>query len=151
LFVFAMAFAKGLTSAPATHHWLEQGTALGIERLMRTVQGIAIIGLVSLLLTYSIPFGRNLRGILLGYSLFIAGRVICLTFIPPRGHNFWWYMYSASYIVVLSVWLGHLWSYYPAPEAQTRGNLERDYQLVAAATQRRFRETAGFLWKAVRS
>jgi hypothetical protein len=151
LFVFAMTFAKGLASPAAAHHWLEQATALGIERLMRTVQGIAIIILVGLFLAYSIPFGKNLRGILLGYSLFIAGRVICLTFVLLEGYDFWWYTYSASYIAALTVWLAQLWWYYPVPRAQTESNLERDYQLVAAATQRRFREAAGFLRKAVRS
>jgi hypothetical protein len=145
LFVFAMAFARGLASPADTHKWLEQATALNVERLVRTVQGIAILAVVSLFLAYSIPFGKNLRGILLGYSLFIAGRVICLTFVPEQGHNFWWYTYSASYIAVLSLWLAHLWSFYPVPQAQSRVHLERDYRVVAAATQRRFRETAGFL------
>ncbi len=151
MFVFAMAFAKGLANVTNFHQWWEEATALDVERTVRTVQGIAIIALVSLFLAYSIPFGKNLRGILLGYSLFIAGRVICLTFVSPQGRDFWFYAYSASYVVVLSLWLAHLWSYHPVPEAQTRGNLERDYQMLAAATQRRLRETAGFLRKAVRS
>jgi hypothetical protein len=151
MFVFAMAFAKGLANTANFHQWWEEATALGVERTVRTVQGIAIIALVSLFLAYSIPFGKNLRGILLGYSLFIAGRVICLTFVSPQGRDFWFYAYSASYAVVLSLWLAHLWSYHPVPEAQTRGNLERDYRTLAAATQRRLRETAGFLRKAVRS
>lgn len=151
LFVFAMAFAKGLANPADAHRWWVEATALNVEQTVRTVQGTAILVVVTLFLVYSIPFGRNLRGILLGYSLFIAGRVICLTFVPPQGHNFWWYAYSASYIVVLGLWLAHLWSYHAVPEAQTRGNLERDYQTLAAATQRRFRQTAGFLRKGVRS
>jgi len=165
MFVFAMAFAKGLVNAWNLHQvWDEaaanglklhqawdEAAALALERLVRTVQGIALIALVVLFLAYSIPFGKNLRGILLGYSLFIAERIICLTFVPPQGHDFWFYAYSASYLVVLSLWLAHLWSYHPVPEAQTRLALERDYQVLAAATQRRFRETAGFVRKAVRS
>jgi hypothetical protein len=151
LFVFAMAFAKGLANVTNFHQWWEEATALGVERTVRTVQGIAIIALVSLFLAYSIPFGKNLRGILLGYSLFIAGRVICLTFVAPQGRDFWFYAYSGSYVVVLSLWLAHLWSYYPVPEARTRGNLERDYRTLAAATQRRLRGISGFLRKAVLS
>ena len=151
MFVFAMAFAKGLANVTNFHQWWEEATALRVERTVRTVQGIAIIALVSLFLAYSIPFGKNLRGILLGYSLFIAWRVICLTFVAPQGRDFWFYAYSGSYVVVLSLWLAHLWSYHPVPEARTRGNLERDYRTLAAATQRRLRETAGFLRKAVRS
>ncbi len=149
MFVFAMAFAKGLANATNVHQWWEEATALGVERTVRTVQGIAIIALVSLFLAYSIPFGKNLRGILLGYSLFIAARVICLTFVPAQGRDFWFYAYSGSYLVVLSLWLAHLWSYHAVPEARTRGNLERDYRTLAAATQRRLRGISGFLRKAV--
>jgi hypothetical protein len=148
MFIFAMAFAKGLANVTNFHQWWEETTALGVERTVRTVQAIAIIALVSLFVAYSIPFGKNLRGILLGYSLFIAGRVICLTFVAPQGRDFWFYAYSGSYVVVLSLWLAHLWSYHPVPEAPTRGNLERDYRTLAAATQRRLRGISGLLRKA---
>jgi hypothetical protein len=150
-FVFAMAFARGLANGVNIHQVWSEEAALGFERIVRSVQGIAITALVVLFLAYGIPFGKNLRGILLGYALFIAERVICLTFVRTQGHDFWFYAYSASYIAVLTAWLAHLWSYHPVPEAQSRGHLERDYQIVAAATQRRFRETAGFLRRAVRS
>lgn len=151
MFVFAMAFAKGLANGMNVHQVWTEEAALNFERIVRTVQGVAIIALVVLFLAYRIPFGKNLRGILLGYSLFIAQRIICLAFIRPVGHDFWFYAYSASYIVVLGLWLAHLWSYHPVPEAQTRMALERDYQVLAAATQRRFRKTAGLVRKAVRS
>ncbi len=151
MFVFAMAFAKGLANGIDVHQVWTEDAALNFERIVRTVQGIAITALVALFLAYRIPFGKNLRGILLGYSLFVAERIICLAFIRPVGHDFWFYAYSASYIVVLGLWLAHLWSYHPVPEAQTRMALERDYQVLAAATQRRFRKTAGFVRKAVRS
>ena len=150
-FVFAMAFAKGLANGVHVHQVWTEEAALNFERIVRTVQGISITALVALFLAYAIPFGRNLRGILFGYSLFVAQRIICLAFIRPVGHDFWFYAYSASYIVVLGLWLAHLWSYHPVPEAQTRLVLERDYQVLAAATLRRFRETAGFVRKAVRS
>jgi len=150
MFVFAMAFAKGLANGLNFHRWRAEASALGVERIVRTVQGIAILALVTLFLAYSIPFGKNLRGILLGYSLFIAWRIVCLTFVAAQGRDFWFYAYSASYVVVLSLWLAHLWSYEPVPEAEARGNLERDYLVLAAATRRRIRETAGLLGKAVR-
>jgi hypothetical protein len=122
-----------------------------IERALRTVQATAILALVALFLFYSIPFGRNLRGILLGYGLFIGERVICLTFIPPQGHHFWFYAYSASYIVALSLWLGHLWLYQPTPEPKANIKLDDEYQRIAAGTRRRLQETRGYLRKAVRS
>lgn len=151
MFVFAMVFAKGLANGVNMHKVWDEVGALGVERMVRTVQAVALLSLVILFLVYSIPFGKNLRGILLGYSVFIAVRVICLVFVPPKGHDFWFYAYSGSYAVVLSLWLAHLWAYGPVPQAQTRGNLARDYQALAAETRRRFREAAGFFRKAARS
>lgn len=150
MFVFAMAFARGLANGVNVHQVWTEEAALNFERIVRTVQCVAITALVVLFLAYRIPFGKNLRGILLGYSLFIAQRIICLAFVRPVGHDFWFYAYSASYIVVLGLWLAQLWSYHRVPEAETRMALERDYQVLAAATQRRFRKTAGFVRKAVR-
>jgi hypothetical protein len=77
--------------------------------------------------------------------------VICLTFVSAAGRDFWFYAYSASYVVALSLWLGHLWSYQPNPEAKASMKLESEYQRIAAATQRRLHETRGYLRKAVRS
>jgi len=51
---------------------------------MRTVQALAIAALVALFLVYSIPFGRNLKGILLGYGLFIGASVMWFTFRAVR-------------------------------------------------------------------
>jgi hypothetical protein len=150
-FVFLTAAAKGLGDAAGSPEWQTASTALEIERALRAVQATAILALVALFLFYSIPFGRNLRGILLGYGLFIGERVICLTFIPPQGHHFWFYAYSASYIVALSLWLGHLWSYQPTPEPKANIKLEDEYQRIAAGTRRRLQETRGYLRKAVRS
>jgi hypothetical protein len=91
-----------------------------------------------------------LRGVLLGYGLFIGERVICLTFVSAAGKDFWFYAYSASYLVALSLWLGHLWSYQAIPEPE-RAQLEREYQMIAKATQRRLQEVRGQLRKVVRS
>jgi hypothetical protein len=92
-----------------------------------------------------------LRGILLGYGLFIGQRVIVLTFMPPQGHHFWFYAYSAVYVVTLVVWLAYLWSYAPTPLSIAAVSPERDYQTVAAATRRRLQAMRVYVRKAVRS
>jgi len=148
--VFVTALAKGLASATAASTgWLTASTALEIERALRTVQAATILALVALFLLYSIPFGRNLRGILLGYGLFVAERVICLAFVSQRTRDFWFYAYSASYVTALSFWLVHLWSYQPIP--QPKASLDLEYQRIAAGTRRRLQETRGYLRKVVRS
>jgi hypothetical protein len=149
LSLFLLALARAAAALWSDPHLLGETTALQMERALRTVQAISIVALVTVFASYSIPFGRNLRGILLGYGLFIGERVICLTFVSAAARDFWFYAYSASYLVALSLWLGHLWSY-QASEAES-GKLEREYQMIAAATRRRLQETRGYLRKAVDS
>jgi hypothetical protein len=151
LVLFVLAVTKAGVALWSDPHLLRETTPLQMERALRSVQAISIVALVSVFAFYSIPFGRNLRGILLGYGLFIGERVICLTFVSAAGRDFWFYGYSASYVTALSLWLAHLWSYQPNPDAQARMELESEYQRIAAATQRRLQETRGYLRKAVRS
>ena len=149
--VFAISLAKGIANAWSDPRWWLQANALEIERILRAVQALAIVALVALFLSYSIPFRTNLRGILLGYGLFVGVRVVCLTFVPAAGQDFWFYAYSASYVAALGIWLAHLWSYSESrvPEPTT-ARLETDYQTVAAATRRRLVAARGQLAKAVR-
>ena len=152
--VFAAAIAKAIAETWNDPHWWLIATTLDVERLLRTVQSLAILALVVLFLFYAIPFGRNLRGILLGYGLFVGLSVIQLTFVADSGgrfHSFWSYVSPASYVVVLGLWLAHLWSYLPSPEPKRAVRLEEQYQKVAAATTQRLREARGYLTKAVRS
>ena len=150
-FLLAMAVARVIAAFWADALFTPETTMLQMERALRTFQAISVAALVALFVFYSIPFGRNMRGILLGYSVFIAERVISLTFVQPTGRDFWFYAYSASYPVVLIVWAAHLWSYQPSPENQRSPQLEQEYQMIAAATQRRLREARGYLRKVVRS
>jgi hypothetical protein len=148
--VFLIALVKGLLDA--SNGWLPASAAVEIELALRTVQAVAILALVALFLLYSIPFGRNLRGILLGYGLFVGERVICLTFVSLQTHNFWFYAYSASYMGALSLWIGYLWSYQPNPQPRADGtNLDDEYQKIATATQRWLQGMRGYLRRAVRS
>ncbi len=151
--VFALALAKAIANVWGNPGWWLEVSTRVIERDLRTVEAVAILGLVSLFLLYAIPFGKNLRGILLGYGLFVAVRVISLIFAPERGRRtFWAYAYSASYLLALGIWLVHLWSYseIPTPEPATV-RLETDYQRLATATRRRLQTARGQLAKAVRS
>lgn len=148
LFVFLMATAKALVSAASHPGWWAEATVTEIEQALRSVQALAVLALVALFLFYAIPFGKNLRGILLGYSVFLGARIICLAFNPAERPNFWFYAYSASYPLVLTIWLAHMWSYVPEPMVTAR--LEHDYQRIAAATRLRLDSARGHIAKAVR-
>jgi len=152
-FVFVLAFTKAIVETWNDPHWWLIATNMDLEYALRTAQALAIVALVALFLYYSIPFGRNLRGVLLGYGLFIGESIIWLTFVSTGGvrfREFWLSVHPASYFVVLGVWAMHLWSYAPNPEPKRAVRLEEQYQRMAAATSRRLREGRGYLAKVVR-
>jgi hypothetical protein len=153
-FVFVMALTKGLVETWNNPRWWSVATTIEFERALRTVQSLAIIAVVILWLFYSIPFGRNLRGILLGYGLFVGTSVIQLTFVTnsdSRFYSFWTHVNPGSYFVVLGLWTMHLWSYVPNPEPKRAVRLEEQYQKIAEATSRRLREGRGYLAKVMGS
>jgi hypothetical protein len=152
-FLFVMALTKALVETWNNPQWWSIATNADLERALRTVQSLAILALVLLFLFYSIPFGRNLRGILLGYGLFVAVSVIQLTFVTNSNNalsNFWSYVSPGSYFAVLGVWAVHLWSYRAYPEPKKSVALEAQYQRLAATTSHRLREARGYLAKVVR-
>jgi hypothetical protein len=149
--VFLLAMVKGLVAAANDPRWWLAATTIQIEAVVRTVQALAILALVVVFLLYSIPVARNLRGILLGYGVFVAVLAICLTFVPSAGHGFWFYASSASFLLALGVWLGYLWSYSEGPVLEPAGvQLEYNYLRAAAATRRRFQTAREQLARAVR-
>jgi len=151
--VFVLAFTKAIVETWNDPHWWLIATAMDLEHALRAVQSLAIVALVVLFLFYSIPFGRNLRGVLLGYGLFIAESIIWLTFVSAGGEKFrefWLYVHPAFYFIVLGIWALHLWSYAPNPQPKRAVRLEEQYQRMAAATSRQLREGRGYLAKLVR-
>jgi len=153
-FIFVLASTKALVGTWNDPRWWLISTTMDLEQALRIVQALAVAALIVLFFFYSIPFGRNLRGVLLGYGFFIVESVIWLTLVPLAGakfHQFWYQLHPASYFAILGVWLAHLWSYFPSPEPKRPVRLEEQYQRVAAATAQRLREVRGYLAKAVRS
>jgi hypothetical protein len=152
-FVFLLAFVKATVETGNNPLWWTTATTLDLELALRVVQALALLALVVLFLFYAIPFGRNLRGILLGYGLFLGESVVWLSFASRDWENFrafWSHIHAGSYFVVLLVWAGHLWSSVPNPEPKASVLLEEQYQRMAAATSRRLQEARGYLARAVR-
>lgn len=151
--VFALAVSKALVTASTNSQWWDGSTTMDLELSLRVVQAVAILALVVLFLSYSIPMGRNLRGILLGYGVFVGLSVIQLTFASTAStsfEKFWSHVSPISYDLVLCVWLTHLWSYRENPVPHANVQLEQQYQKVATATSQRLREARGYLAKVVR-
>lgn len=152
-FVLLLAFVKATVETGNNPQWWSATPAFDLELALRVVQALALVALVALFLFYAIPFGRNLRGILLGYGLFLGESVVWLSFVPRTSESFrafWSHIHTSSYFIVLVVWVLHLWSYAPNPEPKTAVLLEEQYQRMAAITSRRLQEARGYLARAVR-
>lgn len=153
LLVFALTFAKVLVNTSYGSLWWPAETTAELERNLRIVQASALIALVALFLLYAIPFGRNLKGILSGYSLYIAVSLIQLTLVSHFGNSIqrlWSYVNSVSYLIALCIWTRGLWSHELSPELKPSTRLEYDYEALRAATRRRLQETRASLERAVR-
>jgi hypothetical protein len=152
--LFMIAVVKTVVTLMNVPDWWFNAKPAQVEGVLRVCQLLAILALTLLFLFYSIPFGKNLRGILLGYGFFVSWSVVCLALVAAgvaKADSFWSYTYPISYVLSVVVWTVHLWSYQPNPVPDRAIPLEQEYQRVAAATQRRLHTARGYLAKAVGS
>ena len=154
LVVFGLVFAKALaTGNEGATAWWSALTAVKLERDLRIVQTGALLALIAVFLVYSIPLSRNLRGIVLGYGLFLSTSVVQLTLMVGLDGNFaklWSYLRPLAYVLVLVVWAVTLWSYQEAPKPAHAITLDDDYNMLVASTRRKFQKTRLALGKVVR-
>lgn len=129
-------------------------TSEDLERNLRMVQAVLIFVLAGVLLYYAIPIGRNLKGLLVGYGLFVSASVIdlALTWQLQREifRQLWQYFYSGAYFLALMIWCLTLWSYQPNPEPKIQPLIEEDYGVLAESTKRALAAARGYLLRAVR-
>ncbi len=153
LLILLIVVAKVLANVPnVSAGWLT-GTTAELERNLRAVQAVLLMGLVTVIASYRIPLGRNLWGMLLGYGLFVGTSVINLTLRVLLGDSFqtaWQYLQPLLYLTVLCVWCVMLWSYEAAPLPKTEPKIEHDYQLLAAATKKSLLRARAYLGRAMR-
>jgi hypothetical protein len=151
--VFVKTVAKNFASADL-YPWIT-GSLVDLERNFRIVQAVALVALLSLFFLYAIPFGRNLRGILVGYGLFIGATITQFTLLFYWRHDdvaaFWSYLQPICYDLVLCFWTASLWSLDIVPEVEPQMQLERDYQMLADSTRRQFERTLSRLTWTARS
>ena len=149
-FVFVLAFTKAFVDAWNDPRWRPAASTMELERNARIVQLLALAALVALFRFYRVPFGRNLRGMVLGYGFYVAARIPQLTFAASEGGRFvafWGYLAPVSYDAALLLLVVHLWSYEPQPTPARTVLLEQHYQQIAAATRQRLDEARGYVGK----
>lgn len=151
--VFGVIFVRAIATRSGEFiPWLAS-SSLMLERNLRIVQALALVTLATLFLWYAIPFGRNLKGILVGYSLFV-GMSVAQYILWYDGwtpiQSVWPSVEALSYLLVLIVWTRALWSFQPVPAAQSM-QLEVDYEAIVSTTREQFRRTLARLGWAARA
>lgn len=111
-FVLAMAVAKALVGHSYGAVWWPAKTYAELERNLRVVQVFAVLAIVVVMLTYAVPRGRHLKGILLGYGLYVGVVVVLLSLEAYFGDSFQplsTYVQPVFYDVALCIWIVALW------------------------------------------
>jgi hypothetical protein len=153
LVVLLMVISRVLANSWNSTVWPPAGTVVELERDLRAVQSMVLIGLVLVVRFYRIPLGQNLWGMMLGYGLFIGTNVITLALGALLGNAFqtpWRYLGPLSYLAVLCIWSIALWSYKAAPVPGAELQVEQDYRFLAEQTKRGLLHARAYLIRAMR-
>jgi hypothetical protein len=119
--------------------WSADGAMVDLERDLRTVQAIFLCGLLCVIFYYGIAIGRNMKGMMIGYGLYIATSLVSLAVRAYAGTSFFDEMHKViqplSFDVSLVIWLAALWAYHPNPAPEPGIRLETDYEACVAKTR----------------
>ena len=124
-----------------------------LERNVRTVQALFLSGILMVVSYYRIPIGKNLKGMISGYGLYIVTSLSTLAiraYAGPGFNNTWNVIQPLSFDASLTIWLVALWSYQPNPAPDPTVPLEEDYEMLARRTRRALASMRSHLTKAAR-
>jgi hypothetical protein len=127
-------------------NWSAAATGAELERDLRTVQAFALAGILIVISHYCIEIGINLKGIIVGYGVFIALSVMNLAVQAYAGPSIQGVLrgfQSYSFFISQFVWITALWSYQPSPAAPPAGKLESDYEDLSRRTKGMLRALRG--------
>ena len=139
VFVVALSYAAsdlihgGFASVP-------RATA-DLGRYLLYVEATLLLVILWLFGRYRISFGRNLLGLLLGYSWLIALDVVNLAFLssPGNGSSIGLRkLIPITHLITFSIWCAALWSSRPDPLPRAESAMDRDYEFLAAKTSAAF-------------
>jgi hypothetical protein len=138
LAVFAAVFSFVTLQSFASPDWSPATSYGELERDLRAVQVLVLVSILIVVSHYHVTLGRNLKGIIHGYGLYIAGSVISNALRSYAGTPFegaWRVIQPYAYFVSLSLWTVALWNYSPNPVPEMPPRLETDYESLAQKTR----------------
>ncbi len=153
VFAFCAALLLAIGFAPLSFARSINGSMAGLERNLRVIQAALLVSILFLIAYYGIRMGPNLRGMILGYGIYIGASLMTLAetvYSTMRFHQFWIIIQPSSLLLALIVWLVALWSFEPNPVPDPAIPVEMDYELLASRTRRALRATRSYLGRASR-
>jgi hypothetical protein len=128
--------------------------AIDLERNVRAVQAALLFAILAVVFHYRIPIGRNIRGMIVGYGIYIAISLISRAVEAFAGgwlRLVWLYVQPLSFEGSLVIWLVALWSYQPNPAPDALIQIEADYEALASRTRTALRTMRSYLGRASHS
>jgi hypothetical protein len=117
------------------------------------VQATLLVCILAVIRHYEIPIGRNMKGMILGYGLYVGTSRVSFAVRAYAGMwltSFWIFARPISFVISLFIWLIALWSYAPNPAPRSDIHLEEDYGALVLRTRALLGTMRGYLFKAVR-
>jgi hypothetical protein len=151
--VFALTVAYAFSDfMQGGFHSLSRAIA-DLGRDLRYVEAGVLLIMLWLFARYRIPLGRNLLGLISGYSFWLACNIVNLAFwfrplkelsIVLRA------LLPATYLLTLIIWCASLWSAQPEPAQPGENRIEREYNLLATNTQAILARTSEHIFRLFR-
>jgi hypothetical protein len=96
--------------------WKPAANPAELERQLRVAQALALMSIVFLTGYYGVEIGKNMKGMILGFGVYVGATLISLALrglIGIRFSSTWRIMQPSSYIAALLIWTFALWTYEP--------------------------------------
>ncbi len=109
-----------------------------LERDLRVIQALLLVTILTIVFYYGIALGRNLKGLIVGFGIYVGVSLVTLAVRAFLGHRFnsvWVPLQSGTYLLSLMVWMIALWSYSPQAVPADCTRMHSDYEALAGATR----------------
>ena len=115
---------------------------IALERDFRLVQTALLLGLTTAVFYFGLPLGRNLKGMLVGYGLYVASNLVTLTLESHFLGSFdraWSFLQPILYCAATAIYLSALWSYHPPPKLEDAADITKQAEELLESVPERVR------------
>lgn len=105
------------------------------------IEAALLLVILWLFTRYKIPFGRNLLGLVAGYSLWVGVEVMIVGLLSLPGNGASVRLRKLApllYMISMLIWCISLWQSAPEPAQPSENAPERDYEVLVARTRASF-------------